>query len=173
MCSGDEAKVPDTPRFPVRRRIRLPQPTYREGHVFLVTIGTAERCPWFGKSATLADRAVAVMCETARLRETLLHAWCIMPDHVHMLVQDADLIEFVRLFKGRLTPAARELLTGRSLWQRSFHDHGLRREESVEQVTQYIFENPVRGGLVASPADYLWSGSNTWPEWREYYRGRG
>ena len=94
-----------------------------------------------------------------------------MPDHVHLLVQDPDVVDLVRLFKGRSTPSARRHEPGRRLWQRSFHDHGLRREESVETVAKYIFENPMRAGLVENPAEYPWSGSSVWQNWRELYQG--
>jgi len=100
-------------------------------------------------------------------------AWVVMPDHVHLLVQDPDLVEFVRLLKGRMTPPARRYEQGRRLWQRSFHDHGLRRDESLERVALYIFENPVRSGLVGNAEDYPWSGSNVWPDWRSCYDAVG
>jgi REP element-mobilizing transposase RayT len=165
--------TPQVTRFPIRRTIRLPQQAYREGNVFLVTIGTSARFPWFRQHTALAERAVAMLIETADVRKTQLYAWCVMPDHVHLLLQDADLTDFVRIFKGRLTPVARQFQPERPLWQRSFHDHGLRREESVDRVAQYIFENPVRAGLVSSPADYPWSGSNAWPQWRQSYQRAG
>ena len=55
------------------------------------------------------------------------------------------------------------------MWQRSFHDHGLRREESLERVALHILENPVRSGLVDVATDCPGSGSNEWPNWRETY----
>ena len=45
-----------------------------------------------------------------------LHAWCVMPDHVHCLVEDRDLVDFVKRFKGPLATRARELEYGRKLW---------------------------------------------------------
>ena len=89
-----------------------------------------------------------------------------MPDHLHLLTQDADIVEFARLLKGRATPVARRHEYRRRLWQRSFFDHGLRRDESLGRVAQYIFENPVRARLVETPAAYRWSGSHVWPHWR-------
>jgi len=81
-------------------------------------------------------------------------------------------VEFIRLFKGRVTPRARKTEPGRKLWQRSFYDHALRKEESVYQVTMYIWENPVRAGLVEEPYEYKWSGSDVWLELGEYYGHR-
>jgi REP element-mobilizing transposase RayT len=95
-----------------------------------------------------------------------------MPDHIHLLLQDKDIVDFVRLFKGRMTPKAFAIEPGRRLWQRGFYDHALRKEESLEVVALYIWENPVRTGMVDDPAKYAWSGSEVWPDWRELY-GRG
>ena len=117
----------------------------------------------------MADTFVAILKNLAQERDSTLFAWCIMPDHVHLLVQDRDLVEFVRLLKGRMTPQARKMETERKLWQRSFYDHALRKEESVYQVTMYIWENPVRAGLVEEPYEYRWSGSEVWPDLKEYY----
>jgi putative transposase len=169
-------KTTENERFPVRCRIRLPRFIYREGHIFFVTIGTQKRHPWFRRHLELSALFVEILNRTADERETKLFAWCIMPDHVHLLTQDPDIVELVRLLKGRMTPHARRYDLSRRLWQRSFYDHGLRKEESIERVAQYIFENPVRSGLTNVAVDYPWSGSNVWPNWSESYdlvSGRG
>ena len=92
-----------------------------------------------------------------------------MPDHCHLLNRDADILEFVRIFKGRLTPVARALNRNQRLWQKSFYDHALRKTESVFEVAGYIWENPVRAGFVVSPEAYSNSGSLVWPNWRLAY----
>jgi REP element-mobilizing transposase RayT len=162
-----------TTRFPVRRKIRLADSVYQAGLCFFTTIATHGRHPWFSMYPDFAGEVAASIESMAERPRTYLYAWCVMPDHVHLLLQDADIVEFVRLLKGRATPMARRYEKGRRLWQRSFFDHALRREESVPVVAQYVFENPVRAQLVATPPDYKWSGSSVWPHWRESYRGRG
>jgi REP element-mobilizing transposase RayT len=104
--------------------------------------------------------------------ETKTYAWCIMPDHVHFLMQCNNVVNFVRTFKGRLTPEARQLNPKKRLWQRSFYDHALRREETLSEVSCYIWENPVRAEIVQNPEDYSWSGSEVWPSWRDLYRNK-
>ncbi len=99
-----------------------------------------------------------------------------MPDHLHLLVSTEDdsndLVRFVKAYKQKTgywfrnrnaagglkaspTTANRHAAGGlkaspttASLWQRSYHDHVLRRDEDVEQVVGYIMDNPVRAGLV-------------------------
>ncbi len=45
------------------------------------------------------------------------------------------------------------------LWQPSYYDHILRKEEDTPNVVRYILENPVRKGLVQHFLDYDHSGS--------------
>ena len=155
--------------LPQRKHPRLELPIYREGHVVFVTIGTYNRYAWFQRYPVLCEQAENLLRELARNRGGLLYAWCLMPDHVHILVQDDDLIGMVRTFKGRMTPKSRALEPSRKLWQESFYDHILRKEESVLKVADYIWQNPVRAGLVDHPSQYPWSGSEVWPSWKENY----
>ena len=158
--------------LPVRKKIRLSPSAYRQGHGFSVTIGTHRRYPWFSLHPGLADSGVQLLRHMGASRGTEVYAWCFMPDHLHLLLQDKDVVDFVRLFKGRMTPKAFAQEPGRRLWQRSFYDHALREEESLRDLALYIFENPVRAGIVENPTKYAWSGSEVWPDWRDFC-GRG
>jgi len=83
-----------------------------------------------------------------------------MPDHVHLLVagsSDSRLSEFMRIFK-QLSSYEAKRTTGEGLWQISYYDHVLRREEDLAQLARYIWENPVRAGLVSKRSDYPHSG---------------
>jgi len=44
------------------------------------------------------------------------------------------------------------------LWQDRFHDRILRQRDSGIEVVEYIFDNPIRRGLVARRRDYPYSG---------------
>ncbi len=92
--------------------------------------------------------------------EIVLHAYCFMPDHVHLLVslpEGISLEKFVHHFK-QLSGYELKKRTGQPLWQISYYDHILRREEAVLDVARYIWENPVRKGLAVSRSEYLFSG---------------
>ena len=65
--------------------------------------------------------------------------------------------EFVRHFK-QLSGFEMKQRTGVSLWQTSYYDRILRREESIIDVARYIWENPVRSSLVSDWRDYQGSG---------------
>lgn len=85
-----------------------------------------------------------------------------MPDHVHLelagLSPESDLIALVRDFKGAATAKARQE-GWRSLWQKGFYDHILREGDRENAVAWYIFNNPVRKGLVEDLRDWPYSGS--------------
>lgn len=48
---------------------------------------------------------------------------------------------------------------GGKLWQSSYYDHVLRREVSMVDAAKYIFENPIRKGLVTDIREYPYIGS--------------
>ncbi len=48
------------------------------------------------------------------------------------------------------------------LWQKSYYDHVIRREEDIAVVARYIIGNPVRARLVKSATEYPFSGSFAW-----------
>jgi putative transposase len=151
-----------------RKRIRLPVDAYSQDRAFSITIGTFRRYPWFGFYCELAEVAVRLLADLASARDAALYAWCVMPDHVHLLLQDRDIVDFVRLFKGNMTPKSRALDPSHVLWQRSFYDRGLRKEEPLITVSLYIWENPVRAGIVDHASSYTWSGSLVWPDWKQF-----
>jgi putative transposase len=158
--------------IPTRKRIRLSNSAYQQGHAFSITIATDGRYPWFRLHRRLSAKLVELLLDCAKTRKTVLYAWCIVPDHIHMLLEDKDVVGFVRLLKGRLMPEARRLEPGRVLWQRSFYDHALREVESLPDIARYIWQNPVRAGIIDSACSYPWSGSLVWPDWK-LMRGRG
>ena len=155
-----------------RKRIRLADSDYNRDHAFYLTLCTHQRQPWFAQYAELANDCVGLLLRLAEERGSELYAYCVMPDHVHILLRDLAPLEFIRLIKGRLTPlAGKHGIEGR-FWQRSFFDRGLRSEDSVIEVARYIWQNPLRANLVSLPSEYPWSDSLVWPHWREEY-GRG
>lgn len=153
-----------------RKSIRLTATAYRQNHLFSITVATYRKYPWFSRYPMLAEGLAGTLDDISSARSATLYAWCIMPDHLHLLLQDPDVVAFVRRVKGKMTVAARQFEPNRKLWQRSFYDHAIRAEEGLFDVACYIFENPVRSNLVRSASDYPWSGSYVWPDWRDRIR---
>ncbi|KUG08018.1 REP-associated tyrosine transposase [Solirubrum puertoriconensis] len=83
-----------------------------------------------------------------------LICYCLMPNHVHLLVhvpeQAPPLIQTLRELKGRTARQA-NLLLGRegAFWQPESYDHVVRNGEEMQRIIAYVLENPVKAGLVA------------------------
>ena len=58
--------------------------------------------------------------------------------------------------------AAYALKSGEPLWQKGYYEHVLREDEDSKEIAHYIIANPVRAGLVQSPDDYPFIGSDAW-----------
>jgi putative transposase len=84
-----------------------------------------------------------------------------MPDHIHFFVRlapEAQLGVFVKMMKQSLTRTVRPLADGRFVWQPGFFDHLLRHGESYAEKWQYVWQNPVRAGLVSNPEEWPFQG---------------
>ncbi len=89
-----------------------------------------------------------------------LHAYVIMPDHLHLLMTPTESVEkSVQLIKGGFSfRAKRELEWTGEIWQPGFTDHRIRDEEDWLQHLGYIRQNPVDAKLVEDSALYAFMG---------------
>jgi len=110
------------------------------------------------RDRALAEAATATLLKLQALTDVRIMAYCVMPDHVHIVCWapdgSASVPSFVRRFKSFVSNLARGSGRSASLWQRSYHDHVVRRSEDLSEVCAYVVENPVRKGLVAEAHDY-------------------
>ena len=143
---------------------RLSEFSYTGVYQYLLTFCTRQRERSFA-SPEAAATALAQFRQAASEELFALLAYCLMPDHVHLLVEGladtSDLRRFAKLAKQR-SGARYAIAVGKPLWQEGFYDHVLRGDEDVRTVARYIIENPVRAGLVSTPFDYPYLGSDVW-----------
>ncbi len=88
-----------------------------------------------------------------------LLAWCVMPNHVHVvirLISGHDLGAIVKGWKHHVSKAVNHAL-GQSgkLWQREYYDHLIRDGEELERAIRYVIENPAKAGL--KNCSWVWS----------------
>jgi len=120
----------------------------------------------------LADPAVASIVKEAihhrdgRVFDLL--AYCIMPNHVHLVADvgrndiptynDQPLFRILQSLK-RHTARQCNLALGRqgSFWQDESYDHVIRDDSELERTIWYVLENPVNAGLVDSWEKWPWS----------------
>ena len=143
-----------------RKNNRLDLFLYKGIKAYFVTICTKDQQKVFTDSKTINEQ-LGLLNSCCEQEKFSVWVYCFMPDHLHLLLisgENSDLIKFIRTYK-QLTGYGYKKATGKALWQKSFYDHILRKEENIPQVIRYILENPVRKGIVEYFADYPLSGS--------------
>jgi len=80
-----------------------------------------------------------------------LPAWCVMPNHVHTVVEPLPGFELSNLVHSWKSFTANEAnrLIGRAghFWQPEPYDHLIRDEEDFARQVEYVLSNPLRAGL--------------------------
>jgi len=116
----------------------------------------AESCLDSGLGAChMGDQRIAKVVADAILRfqgtRYELLAWCVMPNHVHVVfapLGEDKLDGIVHSWKSFSALMANRVLQRRGkFWQREYFDHLVRSEGSLAKILHYVKENPRRAGL--------------------------
>jgi putative transposase len=87
-----------------------------------------------------------------------LHAFVVMPEHVHLLLtpaHDITLERTLQFIKGGYSRAfGLHFGLKKEVWQRGFTDHRIRDAHDFAAHRDYIHQNPIRRRLVQNAADY-------------------
>ena len=126
--------------------------------VYFVTTQTHNRTPFFRH-----ERWAKLMQATLDHYDShgyTLHAWVIMPDHLHLLITPLESLEkAVQLFKGGFSyRAKRELGWNGAVWQPGFTDHRIRDDDDWQKHADYIRQNPLRARLAEDGVPYPHNG---------------
>ena len=87
-----------------------------------------------------------------------LLAWCVMPNHVHIVVRLfpgqklAAVIHSWKSFSAKLIN--RSLGRSGPLWGREYYDHLVRDGDQLDRIVRYVINNPVKAGLRDRP--WVW-----------------
>jgi REP element-mobilizing transposase RayT len=143
------------------RSLRLRKFDYAAGgRVYHVIIGGHRKQRIFVE-VRVNQRIIEILRNACRIHGYDLVAYCLMPDHLHVLVECGDgssgLDVFVKAVKSFATRQV-----GSKLWQRGFYERVLRRDEDVVRVAEYIVANPVRKGLANDVRGYPWNWCRFW-----------
>ena len=143
-------------------RRRLPSVDYADSAlVFFVTVRAHPGCAPF-TDPRIAREVVASLQWLREHREARIYAYCLMPDHLHLLLQlgstESSLSALIGSMKSFTTRRYWELGNRGMLWQERVHERTLRRSEHARTFVEYILQNPARKGLVSDAAAYQWSG---------------
>ena len=88
-----------------------------------------------------------------------MHAWCIMPNHVHTIFEPIPghaLPSILHSLKSFTAKVANRVLgkTG-EFWQEEYYDHLIREGKDYMHAMRYLLDNPIKAGLENWP--WVWS----------------
>lgn len=152
---------------PQRKKIRVDGYDYATAGAYFITVCTADREKLFWSNAvsvpivgadiirpqdvslsyigSLVEKAISQISE--HYKNISVDNYCIMPDHVHLLLRIAPTkgrgIAEVSTVIGSLKRwVSRQV--GRPIWQKSYFDHVIRGQRDYEEIWRYIEENPLK-----------------------------
>ena len=113
----------------------------------------------------LRDARVAELVQNALLHfdsvSYRLLAWCVMPNHVHVLIEQSDahsIGAIVRSWKSYTARRANAVLRrSGSFWMEDYHDRYIRDGVHFARARAYIEANPVKARLVATASEWRFS----------------
>ena len=116
---------------------------------------------WSPKNVPLSEIGSIINREIGKLNSiyaaVYVDKYCIMPDHIHMILTigtDADgrtqfaptISRVIKQFKGAISKQI-----GRSVWQKSFYEHGIRNQQDHDEIGEYIDNNPRKFAFQKAP----------------------
>jgi putative transposase len=118
----------------------------------LITTVTHQREPFFADPA-VAREAVETLLRVQKLHLFILHAFVVMPDHIHIVATISapnSVSKILNVYKSGLT-----FNTGiRKMWQAR---SDMRIVKNLAGAIYYVHQNPIYAGLTKNPTEYPWS----------------
>ncbi len=107
------------------------------------------------------EKYIHTLKKAKRKYEIMLYAYCLMPNHVHLLIE-ANISKNISKLMHWLTRGYTEYHNTKyqkvgHLWQGRFKNHPIIKGRYLVNAATYIENNPVRASIVNDPADYKWS----------------
>jgi REP element-mobilizing transposase RayT len=140
----------------------FPNSNLTSGEAFVAmdrVLDQARRGPTFLRRPDVAQIVLDSTHYGAEIGDYEMHAWVIMPNHVHLLLTpQVNVARVIGSLKGATARRANELLKRSGpFWQDESYDHLVRSGDEFRRIQRYIENNPVTAGLVATPEEYVWS----------------
>jgi len=137
------------------------------GYYYFLTASVAGRRRIFTKQ----DRAIIVLDALRWLHTAnrfFVDAAVVMPDHLHLVgvLGECTLAQVMHTLKSYSANCLAQKGIETPIWQKGYHDHGLRDDEDYRARVQYLLHNPLRAGLVQRVEDFPYMiFPDWWGEW--------
>jgi REP element-mobilizing transposase RayT len=113
----------------------------------------------------LKDEQIATIMQDALLffdnQRYHLLAWCVMPNHVHVVVETVQgfpLPGLLHSWRSFTANEANKILKCKGVfWMREYFDRFIRDQDQLEAAIRYVEQNPVKAGLVSNPEEWKFS----------------
>ena len=122
-----------------------------------VTFSCFHRPPLLETSG--ARETIEALLEQTRARhQARVYAYVLMPEHIHLLVNEPPQIVLAQFLKAFKQMTSRKLRgSHEKFWQDRYYDSNIHGEQAFSEVIRYIHRNPVKRGLVEKQEDWAWS----------------
>lgn len=160
----------------------MPQIRHFQRGIFHVTTNAQDNVRWC-TSCNIPHILIRHLCRTRDEQNGKLYAFCILPNHIHMLLTPGEqgLSAFMQSFKsnamkdirqylqsdgfidcdrppGRGVPAAPYSLHGQIIcWQNGFYDNLIRTNKQCSSALYYVQGNAMKHHLVNEITDWPWT----------------
>lgn len=138
--------------MPTRKPTRIPGYDYSTQNYYFVTLccdkmnclfGSVDKLNEFGKIAEKYLQSIEDIFPGVTVDK-----YVVMPNHVHAIIvlngQGADLTTVIGQYKSAVSKKIHQKDPSACVWQRSFHDHIIRNQQSYEKIWSYIDTNRYR-----------------------------
>ena len=136
--NGCATTAPESEDFPGKKFLELD-----------AALDSAKRGPCWLAAPEFAAYAEYPILHGADLGRYQLHAYAVMPNHVHLLITPrTDVPRLLQKLKGTTARQANQMLgrTGAPFWQDENYDHPAPNSQEFGRIESYIVQNPVRAG---------------------------
>jgi REP element-mobilizing transposase RayT len=108
----------------------------------------------YGKCYLQRDDVAGIVISTLEyfdFKRYILHTWCIMPNHIHLIVEPFagfELFTIIHTWKSYSANQIKKLLNLKnSFWHKDAYNHIIRCEKEYSYQMEYIWNNPEKAGL--------------------------
>ena len=135
---------------------------------FMISSAVYEHRPTIGVTPERMTEFESALLETCVGFTTNVYAWCVLPNHYHLLLQTNRLKE-LRAELGKLHGRTsfkwngEDHSRGRQVWHNCL-DRGIKSYRHFWASVNYIHHNPVHHGYVEKWHDWLWSSASDFIE---------
>jgi putative transposase len=129
-----------------------------------ITAACYEHRPYIGHGRERMESFSATLLGVFTARKAQIHAWCVLPNHYHALIETAvvlDVLADVGRMHGRLSFQwnGEEQTRGRQVWCGAA-ERFMRNEGHFWATLNYVHNNPVHHGYVQCWQDWPYSSAN-------------